>query len=76
LPLPEGLGSLGPALGGAAQAGQEALGSITGLAGPAPAAPEAAAAPALPGLEKLTEHIWKQVQHKLKVERERSRGLA
>lgn len=73
MPLAEGLGGLGQALGGAAGAGQEALGSITSMA---PSLPEAPAAPALPSLEKLTEHVWKQVQHKLKVERERARGLA
>jgi hypothetical protein len=76
MPLAEGGGGLGQALGGAAQAGQEALGSILGAAPSAPSVPETPAAPALPSLEKLTEHVWKQVQHKLKVERERSRGLA
>jgi hypothetical protein len=55
-------------------AGQQALGTITAMA---PSGGEAAAAaPALPSLDKLTEHIWKEVQRKLKVERERSRGLA
>ena len=38
--------------------------------------PELPATPPLPSLEKITEHIWKQVQQRLKVERERSRGLA
>jgi len=73
MPLAEGLGGLGQAMGGAAAAGQEALGSITSMG---PSAPEMPAAPPLPSLEKLTEHVWKQVQQKLKVERERARGLA
>src|SRR5262249_10780188 len=60
------------AAGGALAAGQSALGSITGVG---PSGAEAPAAPALPNLDKLTEHIWKEVQRKLKVERERSRGL-
>jgi hypothetical protein len=76
MPLTKGLGGPGQMLASTAQSGQEALGSITGLGPAVPAAPEVPAAPPLPTLEKLTEHIWKQVQHKLKVERERSRGLA
>ena len=82
MPLAEGVGAAGQAasdaLGGAASsamaAGQQALGTITGMASSGGEA--AAAAPALPSLDKLTEHIWKEVQRKLKVERERSRGLA
>jgi hypothetical protein len=55
-------------------AGQQALGTITGVG---PSGSDAApAAPALPSLDKLTEHVWKEVQRKLKIERERSRGLA
>jgi len=73
MPLAEGLGGAASAAGGAMQAGQEALGNITSLA---PSMPETPATPPLPSLEKITEHIWKQVQHRLKVERERSRGLA
>ena len=78
MPLAEGLGAAaGDAMGGAASsamsAGQQALGSITGMAPSGDAPP---AAPALPSLDKLTEHIWKEVQRKLKIERERSRGLA
>ncbi len=73
MPLAEGLGGIGQALGGAAAAGQEALGTITSMA---PSLPETPAAPPLPSLEKLTDHVWKQVQQKLKVERERARGLA
>ncbi|MCC6192608.1 MAG: DUF4157 domain-containing protein [Anaerolineales bacterium] len=73
MPLTGALGGLSQSLGGVGQGAQEALGSITSLA---PSAPEMPAAPPLPSLEKLTEHIWKQVQHRLKVERERSRGLA
>lgn len=73
MPLTGALAGLSQSLGGMVQGGQEALGSITSLA---PSAPEMPAAPPLPSLEKLTEHVWKQVQHRLKVERERSRGLA
>jgi len=82
MPLAEGLGAaaqsasqaMGQATQGVQAAGQQALGTITGMApsgeGDTPAAPP------LPSLDKLTEHIWKEVQRKLKVERERSRGLA
>jgi hypothetical protein len=81
MPLAEGLGgaaqaagqAAGEAANGAMAAGQQALGSITGMG---PSGGEAPAAPALPNLDKLTDHIWKEVQRKLKVERERSRGLA
>ena len=77
MPLAEGLGAAGQAVGEAAQgamaAGQQALGSIASMA---PSGGDTPAAPALPSLDKLTEHIWKEVQRKLKVERERSRGLA
>ena len=82
MPLAEGLGAAGQAAGdavggaasGAMAAGQQALGSITGMA---PSGGDGApAAPALPSLDKLTEHVWKEVQRKLKIERERSRGLA
>jgi hypothetical protein len=82
MPLAEGLGGMGQAAeqaasgaaGGALAAGQQALGTITGMA---PSGGDGApAAPALPSLYKLTEHIWKEVQRKLKIERERSRGLA
>jgi hypothetical protein len=65
----------GEAAPGAMAAGQQALGTITGVA-PSPDGGDTPAAPALPSLDKLTEHIWKEVQRKLKVERERSRGLA
>jgi len=79
MPLAQGaLGAAGEAAGeavaGAQAAGQQALGSITSM-GPSGEG-EAPATPALPSLDKLTEHIWKEVQRKLKVERERSRGLA
>ena len=73
MPLAEGLGGAASAAGGALTAGQAALGNITSMA---PAMPELPSTPPLPSLEKITEHIWKQVQHRLKVERERSRGLA
>lgn len=77
MPLAEGLGAASQAASeaanGALAAGQPALGTITGMG---PAAGDTPAAPALPSLEKLTEHVWKEVQRKLKVERERSRGLA
>ena len=77
MPLAEGMNAASQAAGeaaaGAQAAGQQALGSITGMA---PSGGDAPATPALPSLDKLTEHIWKEVQRKLKVERERSRGLA
>ena len=84
MPLAQGLGALGQAAGGAAQAageaagaaqsaGQQAMGTINSMG---PSSAEGPAAPPLPSLDKLTEHIWKEVQRKLKVERERSRGLA
>ncbi|MCC7359482.1 MAG: DUF4157 domain-containing protein [Anaerolineales bacterium] len=73
MPLAEGLGGAASAAGGTLQAGQQALGSLTSLAS---SASELPAAPPLPSLEKITEHIWKEVQRRLKVERERSRGLA
>jgi len=82
MPLAEGLRGMGQAAeqaasgaaGGALAAGQQALGTITGMA---PSGGDGApAAPALPSLDKLTEHVWKEVQRRLKIERERSRGLA
>jgi hypothetical protein len=72
MPLPS-LGNLSQPAGGALEAAQGALGSITSMA---PAMPEPPAAPQLPNMEKLADQIWKQVQHRLRVERERSRGLA
>jgi Domain of unknown function (DUF4157) len=73
MPLAGGMNAASQAAAGAQAAGQQALGSITGMA---PSGGDAPATPALPSLDKLTEHIWKEVQRKLKVERERSRGLA
>jgi hypothetical protein len=73
MPLAPGLGEANQTAGGALAAGQRAIATITGAE---PTAAEGPAAAPIPSLDKLTEHIWKQVQHKLKVERERSRGLA
>ena len=73
MPLAPALGEASQAAAGAPAAGQQAVASITGAE---PSAAEDPAAPPLPSLDKLTEHIWKQIQQKLKVERERARGLA
>ncbi len=70
MPLPP---SINDALGGLGGAGQEALGQITSMA---PSMPELPAMPQLPNIEKLTDQVWREIQRKLKVERERTRGLA
>ena len=73
MPLAPSMGDLTQLAANAAATGQEAVGSVLGMA---QSAVESAAAPALPNMEKLTEQIWKSIQQKLRVERERSRGLA
>lgn len=70
MPLPT---SLSGALGGLGGAAQEAMGQITSMA---PSMPEMPQMPQLPSIDKLTDQIWRQIQNKLKVERERTRGLA
>lgn len=70
MPLPP---SIGEAIGGAGGAAQEALGQITSIG---QAMPEMPSMPQLPNIDKLTDQVWRQIQHKLKVERERTRGLA
>jgi hypothetical protein len=77
MPLPPSIGDAIGGLGGAAQtaggAAQEAMGQITSMA---PSMPEMPAMPQLPSIDKLTDQVWRQIQQKLKVERERTRGLA
>ncbi len=70
MPLPP---SISDAIGGLSSAGQEALGQITSMA---PSMPEMPAMPQMPSIEKLTDQVWREIQKKLKVERERTRGLA
>ena len=74
MPLPPSIGDAIGGLSGAAQnasgAAQEAMGQITSMA---PSMPEM---PQLPSIDKLTDQVWRQIQQKLKVERERTRGLA
>lgn len=70
MPLPP---SISEAIGGVGGAGQEALGQITSMA---PSMPEMPAMPQLPSIEKLTDQVWREIQKKLKIERERTRGLA
>jgi len=70
MPLPP---SINEAIGGMSGAGQEALGQITSMA---PSMPEMPAMPQLPSIEKLTDQVWREIQKKLKIERERTRGLA
>jgi len=41
-----------------------------------PSMPEMPAMPQLPSIEKLTDQVWREIQKKLKIERERTRGLA
>jgi hypothetical protein len=77
MPLPPSIGDALGGLGGAAQsasgAAQEAMGQITSMA---PSMPEMPAMPQLPSIDKLTDQVWRQIQQKLKIERERTRGLA
>ncbi len=70
MPLPP---SINDALGGLGSAGQEALGQITSMAS---SMPELPSMPQLPSIEKLTDQVWREIQKKLKIERERTRGLA
>lgn len=70
MPLPP---SINEAIGGLGGAGQEVLGQITSMA---PSMPEMPAMPQLPNIEKLTDQVWREIQKKLKIERERTRGLA
>ncbi|MBI5566131.1 MAG: hypothetical protein HY870_14640 [Chloroflexi bacterium] len=70
MPLPP---SISDAIGGLGGAGQEALGQITSMA---PSMPEMPAMPQMPSIEKLTDQVWREIQKKLKIERERTRGLA
>jgi hypothetical protein len=72
MPLPPTMGDLGQMAAGAAAGGQAALGNVVDAAQSA----VEGAAPALPNIDKLTDQIWKSIQQKLRVERERSRGLA
>jgi hypothetical protein len=70
MPLPP---SINEAIGGLGGAAQAAMGQITSMA---PALPEMPSMPQLPNIEKLTDQVWREIQKKLKVERERTRGLA
>ncbi len=70
MPLPP---SINEAIGGLGGAAQEAMGQITSMA---PSIPEMPSMPQLPSMEKLADLIWREIQKKLKVERERTRGLA
>jgi len=70
MPLPP---SINEAIGGLSGMGQEALGQITSMA---PSMPEMPSMPQMPSIEKLTDQVWREIQKKLKIERERTRGLA
>ncbi len=70
MPLPP---SINEAIGGLGGAAQEAMGQITSMA---PSMSEIPSMPQLPSIEKLADQIWREIQKKLKVERERTRGLA
>ena len=70
MPLPP---SINEAIGGLSGMGQEAVGQIASMA---PSMPEMPAMPQLPSIEKLTDQVWREIQKKLKIERERTRGLA
>jgi hypothetical protein len=58
---------------GAQSLGEQALGQITSAA---PAAVEAAQSQGMPNIQRLTDEIWREIQRRMRVERERTRGLS
>ncbi|HMD90650.1 MAG TPA: hypothetical protein VKF38_15960 [Anaerolineaceae bacterium] len=65
----ETLAALNPASGGNGQ-------SITELAERATSKVEQSEVPQMPNIDRLTDQIWQQIQRRLQIERERSRGMA
>jgi hypothetical protein len=58
---------------GAQSIGEQALGQITSAA---PAAVEAVQNQGMPNIQRLTDEIWREIQRRMRVERERTRGLS